>query len=168
MSNLNGIFISITAAGQNQVSSGESLYLGVVSPIGSREFALDVSNLVNSQGSSVVTFSIGPAAAVFGGQTTDVEPSRLAEIPAVTHVYLRRKNSSNSNKSLDFQLRSAFVYVMAENAPFRIFSTQGEDVGQPNSHIWLREIGHSGKLVQKSKPQGINTPASNDALWAMC
>ena len=168
MSNLNGIFISLTAAGNNWLSAGEPLYLGIVSPIGSQEIALDVSSLANFQDSSVVTFSIGPAAAVFGGQSVDVDLSQVAKIPAVTHVYLRRKSSSGTSKNVDWQLRSAFIYVMAKNAPFRIFSTQGEKVCQPDSHIWLREIGHSGKLVQKSTPQGINTPANNNALMAMC
>lgn len=160
MNTLNGIFVSLTTMGQTQLSPNELLYLGITSSDGNQEFVLDVGASTESQHNSLFTFSIGQAAALFGGRALGIATGHLAAMSAVTHVYLRRANPSVGEPSR-WQLRSALVYLMYQQAPFRIFSTNGAENCRSAAHVWLQEVGHSGKLIQSPNVPNI----SRQPLW---
>lgn len=154
MSNLDGIFVSLTAADANWMGANDQLYLGIVGSAGGREFVLDISSLKKTDKKTVETYSIGPGAAVFGGASSVTIPGRLADIPVsqpdISYVYLRMQAGSDLGAEAAWQLHSAFVYLIGRNSSFRIFSTKGAVTGQSGAQIGLKEIGHSGKFIDSS------------------
>lgn len=150
MSRLNGIFVSLTTAGQWWSGTNDHLYIGVVGTVGGREFALAVDDFDDFEEGTVVPYSIGPGAAVFGGRTPDTAPGALAEMticqPNVTHVYLRKQGDRTHEGDDAWRLSSVFVYLIASGTPTRVFvSTGPATLGNEHGlQVWLAEVSHGG------------------------
>jgi len=150
MSILNGIFVSLTTAGQWWAGTNDHLYIGIVGTVGGREFALNVDGFDDFEEGTVVPYSIGPGAAVFGGQIPETAPDALAEIkicqPNVTHVYLRKQGDRTHKGDDAWRLSSAFVYLIASPAPTRVFVSTGSATlaNEYGLQVWLAEGDHSG------------------------
>ena len=56
MSNLTGIFVSLTTGGQWWAGTNDHLYIGVVGSVGGREFALDVAGFNDFEKGTVVPY----------------------------------------------------------------------------------------------------------------
>ena len=158
MSNLDGIFVSLTTAGQWWAGTDDHLYIGVVGTVGGREFALNVEGFNDFEKGTVVTYSIGPGAALFGGRIPETAPGALAEMiicqPNVTHVYLRKQGDRTFKEDDAWRLSSVFVYLIASGSPTRVFvstgpATLGNEFGL---QIWLAETGHSGSYLNARIP----------------
>ena len=158
MSDINGIFVSLTTAGQWWAGTDNHLYLGVVGTVGGREFALNVDGFNDFEEGTVVPYSIGPGAAGFGGKITATGNAALSDMticqPNVTHVYLRKQGDRTHAGDDAWRLASAFVYLIAPATPTRVFvstgrATLGNEYGQ---QLWLAEIGHSGGYLDARIP----------------
>lgn len=150
MSNLNGIFVSLTTAGQSWAGTDNHLYIGIVGTVGGREFALAVNGFNDFEEGTVVPYSIGPGATAFGGRIPDTAADVLDEMticqPNVTHVYLRKQGNLTHAGDDAWRLASAFVYLTAANSPTRIFVSTGPTTlgNEYGLQAWLAEVDHSG------------------------
>lgn len=158
MSNISGIFVSLTTAGQWWAGTDDHLYLGVVGTVGGREFALDVEGFNDFEKGTVVTYSIGSDASVFGGKIPKTAPGALAEMticqPNVTHLYLRKQGDRTYKGDDAWRLSSVFVYLIASGAPTRVFKSTGPATlgNEYGLQIWLAETGHSGQFLNARIP----------------
>jgi hypothetical protein len=149
MSELTGIFVSLSTSGFSWAGTDDHLYLGVTGTIGGREFALAVAGFDDFEEGSVVTYSIGPGAAVFGGKKPDTAAGTLADMvicqPNVTHVYLRKQGSRSHAGDDAYRMYSAFVYLISATSTRIFVSTGPATLGNEYGHtVWLAEIDHSG------------------------
>lgn len=158
MSTISGIFVSLTTAGQSWAGTDDHLYLGVVGTVGGREFALNVEGFNDFEKGTIVPYSIGPDASVFGGKIPETAPGALAEMiicqPNVTHVYLRKQGDRTYEGDDAWRLSSAFVYLIASGAPTRVFKSTGPATlgNEYGLQVWLAEIGHSGNFLDARIP----------------
>lgn len=158
MSNISGIFVSLTTAGQWWAGTDNHLYLGVVGTVGGREFALDVEGFNDFEKGTVVTYSIGPGASVFGGKIPATAPDALAQMticqPNVTHLYLRKQGDRTHEGDDAWRLSSAFVYLIASGIPTRVFQSTGPTTlgNEHGLQVWLAEVGHSGNFLDARIP----------------
>ena len=158
MSNISGIFVSLTTASQWWAGTDDHLYLGVVGTVGGREFALNVEGFNDFEEGTVVTYSIDPGAAVFGGRVPETAPGALAEMticqPNVTHLYLRKQGDRTFTGDDARRLSSAFVYLIASGSPTRVFKSTGPATlgNEYGLQLWLAEIGHSGSYLNARIP----------------
>ena len=94
MSKLNGIFVSLTTGNKKWSGTDDHLYIGLAGTVGGREFAPDVKGFNDFEKGTVVTYSIGPGALVFGGRVPATAPAALSKMticqPNITHVYIRK------------------------------------------------------------------------------
>lgn len=150
MSKITGIFVSLTTANPWWAGTNDHLYLGVVGTVGGREFALDVEGFDDFEEGTIVTYSIGPDAAVFGGKHPATAATALAEMticqPNVTHVYLRKQGDRTHKGDDAWRLHSAFVYLIA-SASTRVFASTGRATlgNEYGLHLWLAETDHGGQ-----------------------
>ena len=151
MSQVTGIFVSLTTSNQWWAGTNDHLYLGVVGTVGGREFALGVDGFDDFEEGTVVPYSIGPGAEVFGGQQPDTAASALAEMvicqPNVTHIYLRKQGDRTHDSDDAWRLRDVFVYIIADGSPTRVFSSTGPATlgNEHGLQLWLAENAHSGQ-----------------------
>ena len=158
MSKLSGIFVSLTTASQWWAGSNDHLYLGVVGTVGGREFALNVDGFDDFEEGSVVTYSIGPDAVVFGGKTPETAPDSLAEMticqPNITHLYIRKQGDRTYEGDDAWRLSYVFVYLIASGNPTRVFVSTGPATlsNESGLQVWLAETGHSGSYLNARIP----------------
>ena len=169
MSKINGIFVSLSTAGQWWAGTNNHLYLGVVGTVGGREFALNVAGFDDFEEGTVVTYSIGPGAALFGGKIPATAPQALAEMticqPNVTHVYLRKQGDRTFDGDDMWRLSSAYIYLIADGDPTRVFSSTGPATlgNEHGQQIWLGEVAHSGSYRDARIPiEGVADCQSSD------
>jgi hypothetical protein len=167
MSKITGIFVSLTTAGVWWAGTNDHLYLGVVGTVGGREFALGVDGFDDFEAGTVVPYSIGPGAAVFGGKIPATAPAALAEmticLPNVTHVYLRKQGDRTHEGDDAWRLSSAFVYLISSGMT-RVFTTTGPATlgNEHGLQLWLAEIDHSGAYRDARIPvEGVAECAKN-------
>ena len=158
MSKINGIFVSLTTAGVWWAGTDDHLYLGVVGTVGGREFALGVDGFDDFEAGTVVTYSIGPGAAVFGGKIPATAPAALAEmticLPNVTHVYLRKQGDRTHAGDDAWRLSYVYVYLIAAPEPTRVFESTGPATlgNEYGLQLWLAETAHSGNWLDARIP----------------
>ncbi|MEJ2503916.1 MAG: hypothetical protein P8177_11495 [Gemmatimonadota bacterium] len=149
MSHITGIFVSLTTSGVWWAGTNDHLYVGVVGTVGGREFALAVRDFDDFEEGTVVPYSIGPGAAVFGGRIPDTAASALNDmticLPNVTHVYLRKQGDRTHEGDDAWRLASAYVYLISSSQT-RVFSSTGAATlgNEHGLQLWLGEVAHSG------------------------
>lgn len=162
MAKLNGIFVSLTTGAAWWAGTNDHIYIGVVGTVGGREFALNVDGFDDFEEGTVVPYSIGPGADVFGGRTPATAPAELSAMticqPNVTHVYLRKQGDRTFTGDDAWHLSSAVVYLIASGDPTRVFVSTGPATLANNVglQVWLAEISHSGDYLNARIPiEGI-------------
>ena len=150
MSQVTGIFVSLTTANQWWAGTNDHLYLGVAGTVGGREFALAVDGFDDFEEGTVVPYSIGPGAAVFGGKNPDTADRALEDMvicqPNITHVYLRKQGDRTHSGDDAWRLQYVYVYVISSGST-RVFESTGPAT-LGNEHglkLWLAEVSHSGQ-----------------------
>lgn len=168
MSEITGIFVSLTTGGQWWAGTNDHLYLGVVGTVGGREFALDVANFDDFEEGTVVPYSIGPDAAVFGGKIPATAPAALNDmlicLPNVTHVYLRKQGDRTHEGDDAWRLNYVYVYLISSDIT-RVFKSTGPATlgNEYGLQLWLGEVAHSGTYRDARIPiEGITECSSND------
>jgi hypothetical protein len=150
MSAINGIFVSIQTSNVPWAGTNDHMYLGVVGTVGGREFALNVEGFNDFEEGTIVTYSIGPGAAVFNGKIPATAAAALDEMlicqPNVTHVYLRKQGDRTFKGDDAWRLSNAVVYLIANGDPTRVFQSTGPATlgNEYGLQLWLGEIAHSG------------------------
>ena len=158
MSRITGIFVSLTTAAPAWTGTDDQLYLGVVGTVGGREFNLNVAGFDDFEEGTVVPYSIGPGAAVFGGKQPITADADLADTlicqPNVTHVYLRKLGGPSAGADDAWRLQSVFLYLIAPPAPTRVFQSTGPATlsFENGLTVWLGETGHSGDFLDAKIP----------------
>lgn len=146
MSDVSGIFVSLTTGSGKYEGTDDHVYLGVCGTVGGREFALDVDDFDDWEEGSVVTYSFGQYANFYGGK----EPATAADqldrmticMPNVTHVYLRKQGDRTSQGDDFWELASCRVHLHTGSST-RIFESTGRArLGNEYGHkVWLAESG---------------------------
>jgi hypothetical protein len=158
MSDLNGIFVSLTTSGVWWAGTNDHLYLGVAGTVGGREFALGVDGFDDFEEGTIVTYSIGPGAAIFGGLSPATADGALADMticqPNVTHVYLRKQGDRTHAGDDAWRLNNVFVYLIAPPSPTRVFVSTGRATlgNEYGLKVWLAETGHNGQYLDARIP----------------
>ncbi len=160
MSNVNGIFVSLSTSNVWWAGTNDHLYLGIVGTVGGREFALAVDGFDDFEEDTVVTYSIGPGAAVFRGKSPAKAGPALAEMvicqPNVTHVYLRKQGDRTHAGDDAWRLNYVFVYLIADSGPTRVFESTGPATlgNEYGLQLWLAEQYHYGEWLDARIPAG--------------
>jgi hypothetical protein len=142
MSDIEGIFVSLQTGAQ-WFGTDDHIYLGVVGTVGGREFALAVDDFDDFEPGDRATYSIGPAAEIFGGREPDTAAEQLDSmticLPNVTHVYLRKQGDRSHAGDDAWELQSCFVYLLGGST--RAFTSTGSAIlGNEYGHkVWLAE-----------------------------
>lgn len=152
MSKLTGIFVSLTTAAGPGSETDQHVYLGVVGTVGGREFALAVDDIDDFARGSLLTYSIGPAADMFGGHKPATADALLGKmticLPNVTHVYLRKQGDATPEGDDAWRLASAFVYLISPTLT-RVFVSSGPALlaNEAGLQVWLAESSHGGQYL---------------------
>jgi hypothetical protein len=158
MSELNGIFVSLTTGAAWWSGTNDHLYIGIGGTVGGREFALAVDDFDDFEEGTVVTYSIGPGADFFGGRKPESASEALDSMticqPNITHVYLRKQGDRTHEGDDAWQLASVFIYLIAPPAPTRVFTSTGSATlgNEYGLQLWLAEIGHGGNYLNAHIP----------------
>jgi hypothetical protein len=153
VSSLDGIFVSLTTGNQWWAGTNDHLYLGVVGTVGGRELALGVDGFDDYEEGTVVPYSIGPSAALFGGKKPANGDASLSDLticqPNVTHVYLRKQGDRTHAGDDAWRLDNVYVYLIAAPQPTRVFVSTGRATlgNEYGNQIWLAEVGHGGQYL---------------------
>jgi hypothetical protein len=158
MSELEGMFVSLTTGSTWSWSgTNDHVYLGVAGTVGGREFALGVDGFDDFEEGTVVTYSIGEAAELFGGKepatAADVLESMLICQPNVTHVYLRKQGDRTHSGDDLWELDSAFVYLLSDDST-RVFQSTGSALlgNEYGLKVYLAETAHYGSYLDARIP----------------
>jgi hypothetical protein len=159
MSELNGIFVSLTTGSSTWAGTDDHLYVDVAGTVGGREFALAVDDFDDFEAGTVVPYSIGPGAAVFGGREPDTAADQLERMticqPNVTHVSLRKQGDRTHAGDDYWELEEVVVYLIAPDTPTRVFVSTGSARfgNEYGNRVYLAEVGHGGNYVDARVPR---------------
>ncbi|MDS0222113.1 hypothetical protein NDI54_12210 [Haloarcula sp. S1AR25-5A] len=167
MSQLDGVFVSLTTGAGQYAGTDDHVYLGICGTVGGREFALNVENFDDWEEGSVVTYGFGPRAGFYGAKDPRTAADQLDRmticLPNVTHVYLRKQGDRTTSGDDYWELQECHVNLHSPSSTRQFVSTGTARLGNEYGHkIWLAESFHQGAYKNAHIPVDGTAECQND------
>lgn len=149
MSEITGIFVSLTTGTGQWSGTDDHIYVGICGTVGGREFALNVEDFDDFEERTTVGYSIGSGADPFGGREPETAERQFEKmticLPNVTHVYLRKQGDRTHSGDDYWDLESCHAFLTSDDMTRTYASTGSARIGNEYGHkIWLAETAHYG------------------------